>query len=66
MIFRFTAISVLVGFIFIGYSLSQTKNDRGVIAKFDNQKITFSEFKNAYAKSGSGSGNIQKDSLSQL
>lgn len=66
MIFRFTAISVLVGFVFIGYSLSQTKNDSGVIAKFDNQKITFSEFKNAYAKSGSGSGNIQKDSLSQL
>ena len=66
MIFRLTAISVLVGFVFIGYSLSQSKNDSEVIAKFDNQKITFSEFKNAYAKSGSGSGNVQKDSLSQL
>ena len=66
MIFRFTAISVLVGFIFVGYSLSQTKNDSEVIAKFDNQKITFDEFKNAYAKSGSGSGNVEKDSLSQL
>ena len=66
MIFRFIAVSALVGFVFIGYSLSQSKNDSEVIAKFDNQKITFSEFKNAYAKSGSGSGNVQKDSLAQL
>ncbi len=66
MLSRFTSISLLILFLFIGYAYSQTKNEDQVIAHFDNQKITLGDFEKAYAKSGSGSGDVEKDSLSQL
>ena len=66
MLFRLTAISAFVCLLFVSFSLPQTKNDNEVIAHFDNQKITVGEFVKAYAKSGSGSENVEKDSLSEL
>ncbi len=63
---RLTSILSLILFVLIGSSLSQIKNDNPVIAHFDGQKITLKDFENAYAKSGIGSGNVEKDSLAQL
>lgn len=66
MLFRLTVISAFICFLFVSFSLPQTKNDNEIIAHFDNQKITLAEFENAYAKSGVGSGDVAKDSLSQM
>ena len=66
MMSRLMAIPALICFLFISYSLSQTKNDNQTIAHFDDQKITLGDFEKAYTKSGTGSGNVEKDSLSEL
>ncbi len=67
MLFRLSSIFTLIlCLFFIVYSYSQTKDKDMVIAHFDNQKITLGDFEKAYAKSGSGSEDVEKDSLSQL
>ena len=66
MLFRISSIFALVFCLFIVYGYSQTKDKNLVIAHFDDQKITLEDFEKAYAKSGSGSEDVEKDSLSQL
>ncbi|HKI77447.1 MAG TPA: peptidylprolyl isomerase [Ignavibacteriaceae bacterium] len=50
----------------ISSTYGQENKDDIVLAKFDDQKITIGEFKDAYKKMGAGSGYAENDSISYL